>query len=176
MPPAEPGDERGAGATRFDGEKRHFATPVDLVSNILIDRERCVLCTRCTRFSEQISGDQCIALAQRGARQQVSAVAESEAGSYFAGNTVQICPVGALTSADYRFQARPFDLVSTETTCEHCAAGCSLRVDHRHSQVTRRLAGEDPLVNEEWNCDKGRFGFRYATERLTSPPGAHRGG
>ena len=133
----------GQAETRFDCDKRHFPTPLPLVSNILLDRERCVLCTRCTRFSEQVSGDRCIALAERGARQQVSSVPESDAGSYFAGNTVQICPVGALTSADYRFQARPFDLVSTDTTCEHCADGCALRVDHRHSKITRRLAGED---------------------------------
>ncbi len=161
----------GQSHTRFDGQKRHFPTPLPLVSNILLDRERCVLCTRCTRFSEQVSGDRCITLKERGARQQVSSVPESDAGSYFAGNTVQICPVGALTSADYRFQARPFDLVSTETTCEHCAAGCALRVDHRHGKITRRLAGEDPEVNLEWNCDKGRYGFRYGTleDRLTTP-------
>lgn len=161
----------GRSQSRFDGEKRHFPTPLPLVSNILLDRERCVLCTRCTRFSEQVSGDRCIALKERGARQQVSSVPESDAGSYFAGNTVQICPVGALTSADYRFQARPFDLVSTETTCEHCAAGCALRVDHRHGTITRRLAGEDSEVNLEWNCDKGRYGFRYGTldDRLTTP-------
>ncbi|MFY9190529.1 MAG: NADH-quinone oxidoreductase subunit G [Lawsonella sp.] len=163
---------RGRGATRFDVEKRKYhPKPLDLVGNILLDRERCVLCTRCTRFSEQVSGDRCIALAERGARQQVCSVEESEAGSYFTGNTVQICPVGALTSADYRFQARPFDLVSTETTCEHCAAGCKLRIDHRHGTITRRLAGEDAAVNQEWNCDKGRFGFRYGTlsDRITTP-------
>lgn len=161
----------GQGETRFDCEKRHFPTPLPLVSNVLLDRERCVLCTRCTRFSEQVSGDRCIALAERGARQQISSVPESDAGSYFSGNTVQICPVGALTSADYRFQARPFDLVSTETTCEHCASGCALRVDHRHSKITRRLAGEDADVNLEWNCDKGRYGFRYGTlpDRITTP-------
>lgn len=163
---------RGRGATRFDLKKRKYLPkPLNLVGNILLDRERCVLCTRCTRFAEQISGDRCIALAERGARQQVCSVEESDAGSYFTGNTVQICPVGALTSADYRFQARPFDLVSTETTCEHCAAGCKLRIDHRHGKITRRLAGEDADVNQEWNCDKGRFGFRYGTlsDRLTMP-------
>lgn len=161
----------GQAETRFDCDKRHFPTPLPLVSNILLDRERCVLCTRCTRFSEQVSGDRCIALAERGARQQVSSVPESDAGSYFAGNTVQICPVGALTSADYRFQARPFDLVSTDTTCEHCADGCALRVDHRHSKITRRLAGEDSDVNLEWSCDKGRYGFRYGTlaDRIATP-------
>jgi NADH-quinone oxidoreductase subunit G len=91
--------------------------------------------------------------------------------SYFSGNTVQICPVGALTGAAYRFRARPFDLISTPSACEHCASGCSLRTDHRRGRVTRRLAGNDPQVNEEWNCDKGRWAFSYATEpdRLKLP-------
>ncbi|MDY6050562.1 MAG: NADH-quinone oxidoreductase subunit NuoG [Corynebacterium sp.] len=159
----------GRGQTRFDGPKREFPTPIDLVGNILLDRERCVLCTRCTRFDEQIAGDNCISLAQRGARQQISSVTESEAGSYFSGNVVQICPVGALTSSDYRFQARPFDLVSTDSTCENCATGCALRVDHRHGHITRRLAGEDDAVNLEWSCDKGRFGFKYLERTLTAP-------
>ena len=91
--------------------------------------------------------------------------------SYFSGNTVQICPVGALTGAAYRFRARPFDLVSTPSVCEHCASGCRQRTDHRRGAVTRRLAGNDPQVNEEWNCDKGRWAFTYATQpdRLVTP-------
>ncbi|PIE99333.1 MAG: NADH-quinone oxidoreductase subunit G, partial [Propionibacterium sp.] len=91
--------------------------------------------------------------------------------SYFSGNVVQICPVGALTSASYRFQSRPFDLVSVTTTCEHCAGGCQLRVDSRHNVVRRRLAGDDPAVNEEWNCDKGRFAFvsGRGDDRITTP-------
>jgi NADH-quinone oxidoreductase subunit G len=91
--------------------------------------------------------------------------------SYFSGNTVQICPVGALTGAAYRFRARPFDLVSTPSACEHCASGCSMRTDWRRGKVLRRLAGDDPAVNEEWNCDKGRWAFTYATapDRLKTP-------
>jgi NADH-quinone oxidoreductase subunit G len=91
--------------------------------------------------------------------------------SYFSGNTIQICPVGALTGEQYRFRARPFDLVSSPTACEHCAAGCSMRADHRRGKVLRRLAGDDPAVNEEWNCDKGRWGFRYTTadDRILTP-------
>ena len=91
--------------------------------------------------------------------------------SYFSGNTMQICPVGALTSAQYRFRARPFDLRSEPSVCEHCASGCAQRTDYRRGKVMRRLAGEDPAVNEEWNCDKGRSRFRYATptDRLTTP-------
>ncbi len=161
----------GDGESRFGMAKRTFPKPVSISAQILLDRERCIMCARCTRFSEQISGDPFIALVERGALQQVGFYEKDPYDSYFSGNVVQICPVGALTSAAYRFQARPFDLVSTTTTCEHCAAGCELRTDHRHHQVKRRLAGDDAEVNEEWNCDKGRFGFMYARgeDRLTHP-------
>lgn len=161
----------GRGESRYEGVKRTYPKPVPISAQILLDRERCVLCARCTRFSEQIAGDPFIALVERGALQQVGLYAEHPYNSYFSGNVVQICPVGALTSASYRFQSRPFDLVSTATTCEHCASGCQLRADHRHYQVKRRLAGEAPDVNEEWSCDKGRFGFVSARgeDRLTRP-------
>lgn len=161
----------GRSESRFDGLKRTFPKPVSISAQVLLDRERCVLCARCTRFSEQISGDPFIALIERGALQQVGFYEEQPYDSYFSGNVIQICPVGALTSADYRFQSRPFDLVSTDTACEHCASGCALRTDHRHFQVKRRLAGADAAVNEEWNCDKGRFAFRYGRgdDRLTTP-------
>ena len=161
----------GRGESRYEGVKRTFPKPVAISAQILLDRERCVLCARCTRFSEQISGDPFIALVERGALQQVGFYEDHPYDSYFSGNVTQICPVGALTSAAYRFQARPFDLVSTTTACEHCASGCELRTDHRHYQVKRRLAGNAPEVNEEWNCDKGRFGFRYSRgdDRVTTP-------
>ncbi|MEJ7743694.1 MAG: molybdopterin-dependent oxidoreductase [Nocardioidaceae bacterium] len=138
---------------------------------MLLDRERCVLCARCTRFSEQIAGDPFIAMVERGALQQVGIYAKEPFESYFSGNTIQICPVGALTSAAYRFRARPFDLVSTPTVCELCASGCALRTDHRRGKVMRRLAGNDPQVNEEWNCDKGRFAFvaNRLDDRLSRP-------
>ncbi|CAL8971385.1 NADH-quinone oxidoreductase subunit G [Propionicimonas sp. T2.31MG-18] len=161
----------GRGESRYEGVKRTFPKPVPISAQILLDRERCVLCARCTRFSEQISGDPFIALVERGALQQVGRYADHPYDSYFSGNVVQICPVGALTSASYRFQSRPFDLVSTDVTCEHCASGCRLRTDQRHFQVKRRLAGEFAEVNEEWNCDKGRFAFVSARgdDRLTRP-------
>ena len=161
----------GYSKSRYDGVKRTFPKPVSVSAQILLDRERCVLCARCTRFSEQISGDPFIALVERGALQQVGSYENDPYDSYFSGNVVQICPVGALTSADYRFQARPFDLVSTPVTCEVCASGCQLRSDHRHYQVKRRLAGNAPEVNEEWNCDRGRFAFRSGrgVDRLQGP-------
>ncbi|GAA3848580.1 NADH-quinone oxidoreductase subunit G [Streptomyces sedi] len=161
----------GEAETRFDGVKRTFAKPVPISAQVLLDRERCVLCARCTRFSNQVAGDPMIELLERGALQQVGTGEGDPLESYFSGNTIQICPVGALTSAAYRFRARPFDLVSSPSVCEHCAGGCATRTDHRRGKVMRRLAADDPQVNEEWMCDKGRFGFRYAQrpDRLTTP-------
>ena len=157
--------------TRFDDVKRTFPKPIPISSEVLLDRERCVLCARCTRFSQQIAGDPFIELLERGALQQVGIAPGEPFSSYFSGNTVQICPVGALTSTAYRFRARPFDLVSSPSACEHCASGCAQRTDHRRGKVLRRLAGDDPEVNEEWNCDKGRWAFNYAGvgDRITTP-------
>ncbi|BDU07064.1 NADH-quinone oxidoreductase subunit G [Nocardia cyriacigeorgica] len=161
----------GSAESRFDSVKRTFPKPIPLSTAVLLDRERCVLCARCTRFSQQIAGDPFIELLDRGALQQVGTAQAVPLDSYFSGNTVQICPVGALTGTSYRFRARPFDLVSSPNVCEHCASGCAQRTDHRRGKVLRRLAGDDPQVNEEWNCDKGRWAFAYATEpdRLTTP-------
>ncbi|HEX6448512.1 MAG TPA: 2Fe-2S iron-sulfur cluster-binding protein, partial [Trebonia sp.] len=131
----------GAGESRFTEAKRTFAKPVALSSEVLLDRERCVSCARCTRFAEQIAGDPLIELLERGPEQQVGIADGVPFDSYFSGNTVQICPVGALTGAAYRFRSRPFDLVSTPSICEHCASGCRQRTDHRRGAVTRRLAG-----------------------------------
>ena len=157
--------------TRFEGTKRTFEKPINISSQVLLDRERCVLCARCTRFSSQIANDPFITLNHRGALQQVGIYENQPFESYFSGNTVQICPVGALTGASYRFRARPFDLVSTPSACEHCASGCDMRTDVRRGKTLRRLAGDDATVNEEWNCDKGRWAFKYVTavDRLTTP-------
>jgi NADH-quinone oxidoreductase subunit G len=180
----------GRGESRFAETKRTFPKPLAVSEQVLLDRERCVLCARCTRFSEQIAGDPFIALVERGAQQQVGigpAAPGSRFGStgfgdrqdggeqpfhsYFSGNTIQICPVGALTSADYRFRSRPFDLVSTPAVGEHDACGAAIRVDHRRGQVMRRLAGDDPEVNEEWVTDKDRFAFTWSRQddRLRTP-------
>jgi len=160
----------GRPESRFTEEKRTFEKPINVSAQILLDRERCVSCARCTRFADQIAGDPMLELLERGAQQQVGTADDEPFDSYFSGNTIQICPVGALTSATYRFRARPFDLVSVPTSCEHCASGCSLRTDYRRSTITRRLAWDDPQVNEEWNCDKGRFAFAYMQQgRLEWP-------
>ncbi len=161
----------GRAESRFNETKRTYPKPISISTQILLDRERCVLCARCTRFSDQIAGDPFIALVERGALQQVGIYEREPFQSYFSGNTIQICPVGALTSAAYRFRARPFDLVSTPSVGEHDSCGSAIRVDHRRGRVMRRLAGNDPEVNEEWITDKDRFCFGYAVaaDRLSVP-------
>ena len=161
----------GRPETRYEGVRRTFPKPVAISSQVLLDRERCVLCARCTRFSKEIAGDPFIELLERGALQQVGIYEAEPFESYFSGNTIQICPVGALTSAAYRFRARPFDLVSVPSVAEHDACGAAIRVDYRRGTVMRRLAGDDPEVNEEWISDKDRFAFRYPAleDRLSYP-------
>ena len=161
----------GRPTSRFEDVKRTYPKPINISSQILLDRDRCILCARCTRFSDQIAGDPFLVMIERGALQQVGVYQDKPFDSYFSGNTVQICPVGALTGAAYRFRSRPFDLISTPSICEHCASGCAMRTDHRRGTVLRRMAANDPAVNEEWNCDKGRWAFTYATgvDRITEP-------
>ncbi|EOD67478.1 NADH-quinone oxidoreductase subunit G [Amycolatopsis vancoresmycina] len=170
--------------SRFVDTKRTFPKPLPISTQVLLDRERCVLCQRCTRFSREIAGDPFIELLERGAHQQIGTAETADVldlasrttsgqpfQSYFSGNVIQICPVGALTSAAYRFRSRPFDLVSSPSVCEHCSSGCAERTDFRRGKVQRKLAGDDPEVNEEWICDKGRFAFRYtgADDRIRRP-------
>ncbi|MBW0093558.1 NADH-quinone oxidoreductase subunit G [Pseudonocardia sp. KRD-184] len=161
----------GRTESRFVETKRTFPKPLPISTQVLLDRERCVLCQRCTRFSEEIAGDPFIDLLERGANQQVGVAEDKPFQSYFSGNTIQICPVGALTSAAYRFRSRPFDLVSTMGVDEHSSSGAALRIDTRRGTVLRRLSGNDPEVNEEWIDDKSRFAFRYLSSagRITRP-------
>ena len=150
--------------------KRVFTKPIAVSSEILLDRERCVLCQRCTRFSDQIAGDKFIDLLERGSAQQIGINSAEPFQSYYSGNTIQICPVGALTSAAYRFRARPFDLVSTDTVCEHCASGCALRTDHRAGAVTRRLARIDPRSTRSGTATRAASRSRTCG-RATGSPG-----
>ena len=161
----------GPGDSRFQEAKRTFKKPIALSPLVGLDRERCVLCARCTRFCDQISGDRFIELFERGAGERVSIAAGEDFASPFSGNTVQICPVGALTATPYRFVARPFDLSSVDSVCPHCSAGCNLKVDVRRGEVVRQLARDNLDVNDAWSCDKGRFAFRFpdAPERITTP-------
>ncbi len=153
----------GTNTARFVDQKRRYDKPVAVSEQILLDRERCVLCARCTRFAEQIAGDPFIELYERGGLEQVAIFEDEPFHSYFSGNIIQICPVGALTSTSYRFKARPFDVVTTPSVCDHCSAGCTLTVQSRKGEIQRQLARTNMDVNEAWNCDKGRFGFRHLT-------------
>jgi NADH-quinone oxidoreductase subunit G len=161
----------GPGDSRFREAKRVFKKPIPLSPLVGLDRERCVLCARCTRFCDEISGDRFIELYARGAGERVAIAAGEDFRSPFSGNTVQICPVGALTSTPYRFVARPFDLTYGDSVCPHCSAGCNLRVDVRRGEVVRHLARDEYEVNDAWLCDKGRYAYRFpdAERRVTLP-------
>ncbi len=161
----------GAPDSRFLDDKRRYEKSIPISPQILLDREKCVLCARCTRFSQEISGDPFIELFERGALEQVAIYEDEPYESYYSGNVAQICPVGALTATSYRFHARPFDLRSERGVCNQCANGCNLRVDVRHGEIQRQLAHDNSDVNESWNCDKGRFGFEYVNhaDRLREP-------
>ena len=161
----------GPGESRYREPKRVYEKPIALSPLVALDRERCVLCARCTRFCDEISGDRFIELFARSAGERVSIAAGEDFRSPFSGNTVQICPVGALTSTTYRFAARPFDLSTADSVCGHCSSGCNVRVDLRRGEVVRVLARDNVDVNDAWICDKGRYAFRHADldTRVTTP-------
>ncbi|HEX6009301.1 MAG TPA: NADH-quinone oxidoreductase subunit G [Actinomycetota bacterium] len=161
----------GPGESRYTEPKRVYAKPLPLSPLVALDRERCVLCARCTRFCDEISGDRFIELFERSAGERVSIAAGEDFRSPFSGNTVQICPVGALTSTPYRFAARPFDLSSADSVCGHCSSGCNVKVDMRRGEIVRVLARDNVEVNDAWICDKGRYAFRHSDldTRVTTP-------
>ncbi len=147
----------GSGETRFAEEKRHFVKPVAIGELVLLDRERCIQCARCTRFASEVAGDTEIAFAGRGDLIEVATSPTKPFDSVFSGNTVQICPVGALTAKPYRFSARPWDLEQVESTCTTCAVGCRVAVQSSGNRLTRVLGVDSEPVNHGWLCDKGRF-------------------
>ncbi len=147
----------GSGETRFVEEKRHFVKPVSIGEFVLLDRERCIQCARCTRFAADVAGDVEIAFAGRGDLIEVATSPSAPFDSVFSGNTVQICPVGALTAKPYRFSARPWDLEQVESTCTTCAVGCRVAVQSSGNRLTRVLGVDSEPVNHGWLCDKGRF-------------------
>ncbi|MEY2566207.1 MAG: NADH-quinone oxidoreductase subunit [Actinomycetota bacterium] len=161
----------GPGETRFVEEKRHWEKPIPLSDLVDLDRERCIQCARCTRFADEIAGDPLIDFANRGEKTEVSTFPDSPFASYFSGNTVQICPVGALTARPYRFKARPWDLEQVESTCTSCSFGCRVAVQSSSNQLTRYLGLDSDPVNHSWLCDKGRFDFQAvnSSERLAHP-------
>ena len=161
----------GPGGSRFIDPKRRFTKPVPISPLVHLDRERCVLCARCTRFASEISGDPFIELFERGALEQVAIFEDEPYESVFSGNVIQICPVGALTSETFRFKARPFDMATERSICNLCSSGCNTIVQSRRDQIVRVLAADNAEVNDVWTCDKGRFGYTYIQrpERITEP-------
>jgi NADH-quinone oxidoreductase subunit G len=149
----------GPGESRFIEEKRHFEKPIAISDLVLLDRERCIQCARCTRFAAEVAGEAQIDFAGRGDQVEVATFPTEPFSSYFSGNTVQICPVGALTATPYRFTARPWDLDQVESTCTTCSVGCRVAVQSSANRLTRLLGIDSDPVNHGWLCDKGRFAF-----------------
>jgi NADH-quinone oxidoreductase subunit G len=167
----------GPGESRYVEAKRNYEKPIPISDLVLLDRERCILCDRCTRFADEVAGDKLIHFIHRGNLTQVNTFPDEPFASYFSGNVVQICPVGALTAKPYRFKARPWDLEQVDSTCTTCSVGCAISVHSSRDQLLRYQGvdtgddGVDKSVNWGWMCDRGRFGFE-ATEsgdRLGSP-------
>jgi NADH-quinone oxidoreductase subunit G len=161
----------GPGASRFTELKRHKEKAFPLGEQIVLDRERCIMCYRCVRFHQEIPGDEALAAVQRGAETEIATLSGEPYNSIFAGNTIELCPVGALTSRQYRFKARPWDLVRTPSICNGCAVGCNVEVHSRTETVLRLVSRDNPAVDDGWICDRGRFGTipRPQTGRPTRP-------
>ncbi|MED6303730.1 MAG: NADH-quinone oxidoreductase subunit NuoG [Actinomycetota bacterium] len=161
----------GPGESRFVEEKRHYEKPIPISDLVDLDRERCILCDRCTRFADEIAGDPLIQFTERGNTTQVLTFPDEPFTSYFSGNTVQICPVGALTAAPYRFKARPWDLEQVESTCTTCSLGCRVAVESSRNELVRYLGVDVESVNHGWLCDKGRFNYEAVNsdDRLVTP-------
>jgi len=161
----------GPGESRFVEEKRHFEKPIHISDLVLLDRERCIQCARCTRFADEIAGDPLINFVDRGDQVQVLTFPDEPFASYFSGNTVQICPVGALLAGPYRFRARPWDLEQVESTCTACSVGCRVAAQSSSNRLIRYLGIDSDPVNQGWLCDKGRFSYEAIdhTERLGAP-------
>ena len=161
----------GPGESRFIEEKRHYEKPIAISEIVYLDRERCILCDRCTRFADEVAGDPLISFTSRGNDTQVLTFPDEPFSSYFSGNTVQICPVGALTAKPYRFKARPWDLDQTESTCTSCSVGCRIVVQSSRDELVRYQGVDIDPVNWGWLCDRGRYNFESvnSTERLTTP-------
>ena len=161
----------GPGESRFVEEKRHFEKPIPISDLVLLDRERCIQCGRCTRFAAEVAGDPLIDFGGRGGSTEVITYPDEPFSSYFSGNTVQICPVGALTASAYRFRARPWDLQTVETSCETCAVGCRGALQSTSNRIVRLLGVDSEPVNQGWLCDKGRYGYEWvhSPDRVRTP-------
>ena len=161
----------GPGVTRFVDEKRHFPKAVPISDYVVLDRERCIQCARCTRFTEEISGDGELAIENRGNAAIISPFSPEGFKSKFSGNTIELCPVGALTSRTYRFAARPWEFQSADSICSMCGVGCNVAVQTRNGELMRVNARLNEDVNEEWTCDKGKFEQYWvnSSDRIKDP-------
>ena len=161
----------GPGESRYVEEKRHYEKPIAISDLVFLDRERCILCDRCTRFASEVAGDPLISFTHRGNNTQILTFPDEPFASYFSGNTVQICPVGALTAKPYRFKARPWDLEETQSTCTACSVGCATVIQSSRDQVLRYQGHDNDEINWGWLCDRGRFNFESVNseDRFTTP-------
>jgi NADH-quinone oxidoreductase subunit G len=161
----------GPGGTRFDLYKRHYSKPVPVSDGVMLDRERCILCQRCTRFSSEISMDNGLVMISRGYKMEVGTAPDHAFDSIFSGNTVEMCPVGALTATAYRFKARPWELKRIASVCNNCSVGCNARVDVRVDKIMRLMSRTNDAIDDGWLCDRGRWGFEFVNspQRLRTP-------
>src|SRR6186997_2031624 len=161
----------GPGNTRMTFPKRTFDKPIPISPLIALDRERCILCYRCTRFSEQVAEDGQLVAVNRGSQTQIATFEDDPYRAPFSGNVIELCPVGALTSTTYRFEARPWEIQDVPTVCGLCPVGCNVYATTREGKVKRILSRNHPEVDDGWLCDKGRFAFThlYAPDRVTDP-------
>jgi NADH-quinone oxidoreductase subunit G len=161
----------GPGNTRMEFEKRTLEKPIPVSPTIALDRERCILCYRCTRFSESVAEDNQLVAQNRGASSVIATFEDLPYRAPFSGNVIELCPVGALTSTQYRFEARPWEIQNVPTVCGLCPVGCNVAATTREGKVKRILSRNHPEVDEGWLCDKGRFAFThlYADDRVADP-------
>jgi NADH-quinone oxidoreductase subunit G len=161
----------GPGRTRFDLYKRHYPKPIPVSDRVFLDRERCILCQRCTRFSSEISMDNGLVMISRGYKMEVGTAPDHAFDSIFSGNTVEMCPVGALTASAYRFKARPWELKRIPSVCNNCSVGCNARIDVRVDKIMRLMSRPNDAIDDGWLCDRGRWDFEFvnSSQRLRTP-------
>jgi NADH dehydrogenase/NADH:ubiquinone oxidoreductase subunit G len=161
----------GPGNTRMRFPKRTFEKPIPISPTIALDRERCILCYRCTRFSESVAEDGQLVAVERGAASMIATFEDEPYRAPFSGNVIELCPVGALTSTQYRFEGRPWEIQNVPTVCGHCPVGCNVSATTREGKVKRILSRNHPEIDEGWICDKGRFAFSHlgADDRVEDP-------
>src|SRR5205809_7264081 len=161
----------GPGNTRMTFPKRTFDKPIPISPLIALDRERCILCYRCTRFSENVAQDGQLIARNRGGQSQIATFEDEPYRAHFTGNVIELCPVGALTSTQYRFEGRPWEIQNVPTVCGMCPVGCNVNATTREGKVKRILSRNHPEIDEGWLCDKGRFAYShvYASDRITEP-------